>query len=254
MNKTISIKNVLYVVAMFVFVVLAFAAVKAVNSFSDSVHNNSTRSFSVSAQESVVAIPDIAQFNFSVITEGGRNLAALQEENTRKTNEAIAFLKEQGIDAKDIKTENYSISPRYTTFRYLEESGKTLPPEISGYIVTQTVSVKVRDLAKAGELVGGVVEHGANFVGQLFFAVDDPSALENQARAKAIASAKAKAEILAAEGGFKLGKLLNITESGFMPYSTDFGRGGIQAEAAVPTIEAGSQEITASVTMQYEIK
>lgn len=250
------IKNALGVVSILVLVAMSFVAYKAASSFSDSVRNNSIRNFYVSAQESVVAIPDVAQFSFSVITEGGKNLTALQEENTRKANAVIAFLKERGVDAKDIKTQGYSISPRYTTFRYLENDGQVKPPEISGYTVGQDVSVKVRDLANAGELLAGVVENGANSVSQLVFEVDDIDALQNEARGKAIASAREKAEALAREGGFKLGKLLNIAEdSRVNSYSNyDLKSGGFGGEAFNPSIESGSQEIFADVTLQYEIK
>jgi hypothetical protein len=133
------------------------------------------------------------------------------------------------------------------------------PSDIVGYTITQSVTVKVRDFAKAGDILGGVVEKGANSVSGLQFIVDDPTEVQNKAREEAVAKAKAKAEAMADAGGFSIGRLLNIYESGAMPqpYYYDsrmktLGMGG--AEASAPSFEPGSQDTNVTVTLQYEIR
>src|SRR3989344_3138244 len=124
------------------------------------------RTFSVQGEGKVIAIPDIALISFSVLTEGGKDLAALQKENTEKGNLIIAFLKENKVADKDIKTERYRITPRWENYScgglllgmpVQTGGGEPCPPsEIVGYSVFQAISVKVRDLSSAGALVAGV--------------------------------------------------------------------------------------------------
>ena len=216
------------------------------------------RSFSVSGEGKAVAVPDVAELSFGVLTEGGKNLTDLQKQNTEKMNRVIGFLKEEGIDDKDIKTRYYNISPRYQYFSCppvplgSEVSSVCPPSEITGYSISQDVLVKVRDLNKTGEVLSGVVSSGTNTVSGPTFTIDDPDELENQARSEAIKEAKEKAKSIAKAGKFKLGKLISIQE-GFSPYYPIAfeGRGGA---GSAPSIEPGSQEIVVNVTLIYEIK
>ena len=76
-------------------VILAVSTLVFANIYSKSIEPDSYRSFSVSGEGKIVAIPDVAQFSFSVITEGGKDIASLQQENTQKANRAIAFAEKQ---------------------------------------------------------------------------------------------------------------------------------------------------------------
>ena len=111
-----------------------------VRAYAQSIQPSSFRSFGVSADGKAVGIPDVAQFSFSVITEGGKDIGALQKDNTEKVNKAIDFVKKNGVEAKDIKTEQYGLEPRYQYFAC--KTGACPPAEIVGYSVRQTVSVK----------------------------------------------------------------------------------------------------------------
>jgi uncharacterized protein len=233
-----------------------------VSAYSKSVGPSSYRSFSVSGEGKITTIPDIAQFTFSVITEGAKDIAASQKDNTNKTNKAIDFLKAQGVEAKDIKTLSYSLDPRYQTYSCnykMEVGSQPCPPsEIVGYTITQTVSVKIRDFTKIGDILSGVITNGANSVSSLSFAIDDQTAVENQAREQAITKARDQAALVAKVGGFRVGKLISIDES-YTPYYA-YGKGGSDVAMssaipqAAPTIEAGSQEVTVNVTLRYEIE
>jgi uncharacterized protein len=259
------IKNVLGAVLVVGVLALSYAGV----TYSKSMGPGAYREFSVSGDATVVSVPDIAQFSFSVITEGGTDLGALSKDNIDKTNKAIAFLKDKGIDAKDIKTQNYSVDPRYTypscgpsAPGYIQSCP---PASITGYTITQSVMVKIRDFTKIGDAMSGVVSNGANNVSGLSFTIDDPDALQNQAREEAIGKAKDKAEAVAKAGGFHLGKLVAIEDgASYDPYY-GYGMGGdgyatkemsaVAPQANVaPSIEPGSQDVKMTVTLRYQIR
>ena len=161
------------------------------------------RSFAVSGEGKVVAVPDVAQLSVGVLTEGGKDLPALQKQNTDKINRIISYLKEQKIDEKDIKTEYYNISPRYSNVFcppvILETYPEIIRPcpssaEIIGYSISQTISVKVRDLSKAGDILSGSVERGANNVSGPNFTIDDLVGLETDASEEGINEAREMAQ------------------------------------------------------------
>lgn len=241
-------------IALFVF---AFSYWSYINAYRQSIEPSNFRSISVSAEAKELGIPDVAQFSFSVITEGGKDINDLLKVNTAKINAAINFLKSEGIEDKDIKTTAYNLLPRYQTYNC--ESGKICPPpEIVGYTITQTVSVKIRDFNKIGGILSGVITKGANSVSELNFTIDDPSELELKAKVKAIAEAQKKARAIAQAAGVHLGRLLDIDTSIVSPYSQQpYNLKALRNAAATPeaiNIEAGSQEIQATVTLRYEIR
>lgn len=236
----------------------AYAAVQFVHSYEKTIEPTTFRSFSVTAEGSVVAVPDIATFSFNVITEGGNDLASLQQENAKKNDAIYAFLESQDIDSKDLKTTSYNVSPRYeqcSTFQSRE--GVCPPPRIVGYTVSQSTTVKIRDFDIIGATLAGVVEEGANSVSQLSFTIDDQTSVKEQARREAIKKAKEKARQIASDAGFGVGKLLDITEGYASPYTAryDYGSAAMDEQATfTPSIEAGSQDVKVTVTMTYEIK
>jgi hypothetical protein len=252
---TEKIKNYLGWALVLGVLAVGVAALWYANSYSRMSDINFSRTFAVSGQGKVVVVPDIARFTFSVVSEGGKDLTSLQQDNVKKANAAIDFLKQQGVDSKDIATQAYNIEPRYETcFR-----GPCPPPTIVGYTIRQTVSVKARDLEKVGDLLGGVVSRGANSTFGPDFTVDDPTKLESDARALAIAEAREKARSVASAGKFSLGRLVSIEEGNNFPMAYGKGGGGMMDAAVssqapvVPAFEAGSQDITVNVTLRYEI-
>jgi len=256
------LKNYLGVAVIIVLLIFGYAAVGYVKAFSESIQPSSFRSFSVSAEGKITAIPDVAQFSFGVTTDGGTNVADLQSQNTTKINQAIDFVKANGVDAKDIETANYSINPRYQYYTCPNPQSNSQPcppPDVVGYTVSQTVSVKIRDFKKIGDILAGVVKNGANNVSGLSFTIDDPTKIQDDARNQAISKAKDKAAAVAKAGGFHIGRLLSIDE-GSSPVYYDYAAtksmsasSGIAPQAA-PTIEAGSQDITVTMTLRYEIQ
>ena len=253
------IKNYLGGALILAVLLVGFAAYSYADTYSKQVQPSSYRAFSVTGEGKVVGIPDVAAFTFSVISQGGKDLAKLQTENNTKANKAIAYLKDGGVSKDDIKTDGYNVEPRYQYFSCPTQMSAACPPaEIVGYSVTQTVSVKARDFGKIGSLVSGVVSNGANSVSQLNFTIDEPSTLENAARTKAIDQAKAKAQAIAKAGGFSLGKLLDIQEGGYYPQPMYYAKSAMMETSmggapVAPDIQAGSQDVKINVTLRYEI-
>lgn len=280
MQEQTDIKKYIGAAAIIALLAFSFSAVRYVLTYDRASEPGSYRSFSVSGTGDAVAIPDVAAFTFEVVSQGGTDLASLQQENTKKVNGAVAFVKSKGVADKDIQTQGYNVEPRYQYFNCASPrplyypQGKEVnpinytepevcpPSEIAGYTVRTTVSVKVRNFAEVGNILSGVITNGANTVSGLQFTVDDPTAVENEARAEAIEKAKAKAEALADAGDFKLGRLISINEGGFGPYydtrmyaAAAYGKGGdVAVPAPAPTIEPGSHEFSITISLTYEIR
>lgn len=254
------IKDYLGIAVIAVLFLFVFTAFGFLRSYSKSIEPSAFRSFSVEGKGKVVAIPDVAQFTFSVINEGGLDIAGLQKENTQKANSAIDFIKSKSVKKKDIKTQTYTVEPRYQRFSCPRPLPGSVakpcpPPEIVGYTIRQSVLVKIRNFDTIGDIFAGVVKNGANSVSQLSFTIDDPAELENEARAKAIEQAKEKAKSIAKAGGFRLGRLLSIEEGFFgQPIFRTLEARVADVSIPIPTIEPGSQEVRINVTLRYEIR
>ncbi len=206
------------------------------------------------------AIPDIASFSFSVI-ESGKTVAAAQDAANVKINKALADIKAAGIEERDIQTTNYSVYPKY---EWNQIYCITVPCPVSknvltGYEVNQTITVKVRDTSKAGDLVTKVGSLGASDISGIQFTVDNKDKYIAEARSKAIAKAKANAVELSKELGVKLGRILYFNEGGnYMPMSAAYGMGGgdmkSESIAAPATLPVGENKITSQISITYEVK
>jgi len=214
----------------------------------------------VTGEGEVTAVPDIGQFSFMVMAKGKDAILARTETNT-KTNEILAFLKEQGVAEVDIKTENYTMYPTYEWVQKPCPVGTFCQGESvqDGFEISQTIMVKVRDLEKAGELLAGAGDKGATNLSNLQFTIDDPSVLEDAARVEAIANAKAKADMLARELGVRIVKMVSFyeEENYLQPYYGN-GMGGDMMMAkegnVSPEIPTGENVTKSRVSITYQIK
>lgn len=211
---------------------------------------------SISAEGKVSAKPDMAVVNLGVFSQGS-SAASLQDQNSQKVNKVVEFIKSQGIKSEDIVTSQFSIYPQYD---YTGGSSK-----VTGYQASQTVTVKIKGQDDLGERVGkildGATDNGANEITGVYFTIETPDDLRQEARKKAIAQAKVKAQELADEAGIRLGKVVSISESGGgypVPMYSDKavlegGRGG-GSQTMAPDIQTGTQDITETVTVTFEVK
>jgi uncharacterized protein len=215
----------------------------------------------VNGTAEVLALPDTATFTFSVVSEAS-TVTDAQKKAEPIINKALAYLKEQGVDEKDVKNENYNANPKYE-YKNQPCTPYSCPPSnptIVGYQVDQTISVKVRDTSKAGTLLGGIGATGVSNISGLTFTIDDEDALKGEARAKAIEKAREQAKVLAKDLGVRLGDVTSFSEQtgGYPPiyYSKDTlqaeGRGASVAPA--PQVPTGQNKITSNVTVTYKIR
>jgi len=194
--------------------------------------------------------PDIATGLIGVETRDVDPAKAV-DDNTTKMNAIMAAIKELGIEDKDLQTSNFSVNAQQD----YDENGQ--PKGTFVYVVNNTLTVTIRDLTKVGQVLGKAVGAGANAINGVSFSVNDPAALESQARDKAMADAKARAEQLAKAAGVTLGAPTSISEftSGPVPYEAK----GFAADAAgggggpVP-VSQGQIQVSLQVNVTYLIK
>ena len=214
---------------------------------------------SVSGEGEVLAVPDVAQFSFTVTAEAPEANAA-QSESAERVNAIIDYLTEQGIEARDIKTERYDLNPRWRYEDRVCPAGSYCPPGErvqDGFSVSQRISVKVRDTDLAGTLLAGVGERGATNISRLEFTVDDQEALRAEARAAAIADAREKAQALAADLGVSLLQLQGYHEEQggyFSPRMMAMDEAAGLGGGTAPELPVGEEETTVRVNLTYRVR
>ncbi|CAN5885164.1 SIMPL domain-containing protein [soil metagenome] len=213
------------------------------------------RTLTVSGQGKLSAAPDVAEISVGVVSEAPMARNALSA-----NNEAMAtlqgVLKERGVAAKDIQTTNISVSPRYAQPPRPQpgQLQEEFTQRIIGYQVTNTVQITARDIANLGPLLDAVVTAGANQMYGIGFRIEESQKLLDEARKRAMADARRKAELFAGEAGLVLDRPLRISESsGIDPPRPMVGTRMMMAEASVP-VAAGEQELSVSVQVVYELK
>jgi uncharacterized protein YggE len=213
----------------------------------------------VSGHGEALAVPDIATFSFSVVSDKS-TVAAAQADATAKANATTKYLTDAGVDKKDIQTSDYSVQPQYDYAQGTCSPGIYCPGNqvLKGYEVRQSTTVKVRDTAKAGELLAGVGNTGATEVSGLNFTFDNPDAVQTDARSKAIANARSKADALAKQLGVSIVRVTAFSESSGgdypRPYALDAQGAGGATKAVAPEISVGQNKVTDDVTVTYEIR
>jgi len=208
---------------------------------------------SVSGDGRVFAVPDIAELSFGIQT-GRQKTAAIAMERVSDGMKAVFdAVKAQGVEEKDIRTENFWLNPSYDW-----ATGQQM---LRGFEANQSLRVKVRDLDKVSAVLAAATNAGANQAGSVSFTVDEPEAKRAEARMEAIKEAKEKAEKLADELGVELGEIKSFSEGGggyyppVMMRAEAYGMGGGEDMAQKQTpLPAGEKEITVSVTIVYELE
>jgi uncharacterized protein YggE len=208
-----------------------------------------------SGEGKVYATPDIAVLTLGIESQED-SVAVARDKAAAAMKDVIAALKDQGIEDKDIQTQYFNIT-QVTRW----DSGKDTEV-VTGYRVTNTVTVKVREIEKAGDVIDSVVAVGGDLtrVNGINFTIENPQPYYEQAREKAFDYAAAKAKQLATKAGVQLGKVTYISESsgsyGIMYRNYAVAEDAVAVPApTIPTnISAGQLEITATVQLAYEIK
>jgi uncharacterized protein YggE len=206
-----------------------------------------TNTLYVSGEGSITVIPDVGYISLGVETKSP-DVKTAEDENSTKMNAIIVALSDLGIEESDIKTTNYSIYPQYED--YNDEKPQN-------YVVSSTVEVTVKNLEDISEVIDVSVDAGANRSNSIRFDVLDREESYNEALQDAIASARARADVLAEAAGLKIVGVVNLNESSSMSSIYYGGARYAMSEMAAdsaPAISTGDMEITANVSITYEVK
>jgi uncharacterized protein YggE len=209
----------------------------------DKAHGGSspTQAITVTGTGIVTAAPDRADFSFGVQSRRASAKAATAATSERMQR-VITALRASGIAARDIQTQQVSISPQY------DSSG------VVSYGASNSVSAKIRDIDKAGSVIDAATDAGASSVfGPSFFRSDEQT-LARTALRGAIADARAKAQAIAASSGATVGRVLSVIEQGAVPPSggtTGTTTTGTTSVASIPPVSPGEQSIQETVSATF---
>ncbi len=212
------------------------------------------RLISVTGQGLVQARPDQATVTAGVVTQAATARAALTG-NSSDMDRILQALKGGGIQERDLQTSGFSVEPVYTQPPNGYDGSRPFEPRIAGYRVSNNVTVRIRDLARTGEILDQVVSLGSNSVSGPAFEVAEPKPVQEEARRDAVADAVSKAKLYADAAGVALGPVTRIDESGGQvpqPMPMMAAKRESFADSAVP-VEAGDLTFQAQVSVTWRI-
>jgi hypothetical protein len=201
---------------------------------------------SVTGEAQISVAPDIAFVDAGVATDAKTAREASEANNTAMTK-VFAALKAANIDARDTQTSRLSLQPQYAPNR----AG---PSPVVGYRASNRVTVRIHDVSKIAGVINTLVGAGANDIGNVAFEVSQASKLLDEAREKAVADARRKAEIYAKAAGVTLGAPLSISEGGGAPQPMFRAKMAAPMAAAPTPIAQGEETLSISVSVTWAIK
>ena len=228
---------------LFILVILLISSSSALAS------DESQRTITVNGQGKASAPPDMATIETGVVTHGVTAIEALSE-NNQIMGRIMDILTGHKIPEKDIQTSILNVAPEYKQ----DERGR-VEDKIIGYSVRNQVQVRVRNLNDLGQVIDALVRAGSNQVSGISFGIDDPAKVINQARMKAIADARSRAELYARSAGVSVGKILAINEQSIeWPRAQGAYRTyNLEAVSSVP-VATGEQEYNVTIQMIFTIE
>jgi len=201
----------------------------------------------VSAVGESTRVPDVAVISSGVVSRAQTASAALAD-TSAKMDRVRAALKRAGVADRDIQTSNVSLNPEY---RYPDNQA----PQLVGYTATNSVTVRFKDIRASGKILDALVAQGANQINGPNLVVDKPEAALDEARAKAIATGRARAELYARSLGMRIARIVAVSDTGSnyapppMPVMMEARMASAQTK-----IEPGEQKLQVSVAMTFELQ
>jgi uncharacterized protein len=207
---------------------------------------NGTR-LDIVAQGSVKRVPDLAIISAGVVTQA-RDAKSAMAGNATAMARVLTALRGAGVADRDMATAQIGLSPQY---RYAENQ----PPVVTGYQANNSVSIRFRDVAKSGAILDALVAAGANQISGPTLTLDKPEAAQDEARADAIKTARARAELYAKAAGLSVKRIVAISETGEIsrPMPMMMERGMLAQTAAKSEIVPGEQDVGVSVSVTFEL-
>jgi uncharacterized protein len=202
---------------------------------------------SVNGRGTVERAPDIAMITVGVSVDAETAAAAMSQQTTRM-NAVFAAVKAAGIADRDMQTSNLSLNPVY-------DYPNNQQPRLRGYNASNQITIKVRNLANLGKTLDAVVKSGGNTIQGVSFSIDKPEAYQNEARIEAIKDAQAKAELYAGAVGYRVRRIVTISEMDFFPQPVPMmARMQMQDVSAEATpVAAGEVSLMQNVSVVFEL-
>ncbi len=202
---------------------------------------------SVTGTGRVLLTPDIADLRLGVTTTA-RTVNEARSANATSMTAVISTLKGLGVADRDIQTTTLSLGPVY------DYSSNANPPRLTGYTLTNSVAVTIRDLDVAGDVIDGTIAAGATTLDSITFRVADQTNAEKEAREAAMTAARAKAQTLAAAAGVSIDGVASISETvAPIPYPVYYGAAAAALRDAATPVEAGTNEVSVTIAVVYVI-
>ncbi|WP_242139298.1 SIMPL domain-containing protein [Sphingomonas sp. TREG-RG-20F-R18-01] len=204
----------------------------------------------VSAEGRTSRVPDVATIRAGVVTQGQTAAAALSENATRMTR-VLAALRQAGVATHDVRTASVSLSPQY---RYTDGQ----PPAVSGYQASNSVSIRLRDVAKSGSILDALVAQGANQIDGPTLSLDKPEAALDEARTDAVRIARSRAELYAKAAGLSVARIVTISENGAndgtAPQPPMYAMARVMKSSESTPIAAGETQVSVTVSVRFLLK
>ena len=207
---------------------------------------NGTR-LDLSVTGEVSRVPDIANISAGVVTRAASATAAISQ-NAARMERVRAALKRAGIEDRDIQTSSINLNPEY---RYQDNHA----PVLTGYSASNQVNIRFRDIRNSGKILDALVAEGANQINGPSLSIDKPEAALDEARTKALAAGRVRAELYARSLGLRVAKLVSVSESG--GYSIPRPMVMMEARAADSAstkIDPGEQQLQVTLAMTFELQ
>ena len=203
----------------------------------------------ITATGEVTRVPDVAIITAGVVTRSASASGAIQDAANRMQR-VLAALKRAGVEDRDIQTSSVNLNPEY---RYPENQS----PQLTGYTATNQLTIRFRDIRNSGKILDALVSEGANQINGPSLTIDKPEAALDEARAKAIADARGRAELYARSLGMRVARVVSVSESGgsfpVPPPMPMFARAEA-AQAADTKIVPGEQKLQVSLAVTFELQ
>lgn len=204
----------------------------------------------INATGEVTRVPDVAIISAGVVSRSATASGAIQDAATRM-DRVLAALKRAGIADRDIQTGSVSLNPEY---RYPENQS----PQLTGYTASNTLTIKFRDIRNSGKILDALVAEGANQINGPNLTIDKPEAALDEARANAIATGRARADLYARSLGMRVARIVAVSESGGYavppPAPPPMPMMARAYESARTKIEPGEQKVQVTVAMTFELQ
>ncbi|MES2137654.1 MAG: SIMPL domain-containing protein [Pseudomonadota bacterium] len=203
----------------------------------------------INATGEVIRVPDVAVISAGVVSRSSTASGALQD-TANKMDKILAALKRAGVEERDIQTSSVGLNPEY---RYPENQA----PQLVGYTASNTVTIRFRDIRNSGKILDALVAQGSNQISGPNLVIDKPEAALDEARARAVAIGRARADLYARALGMRVVRVVSVNESGgsypVPPPMPMYARAEM-AQAADSKIVPGEQKLQANLAMTFELQ